>query len=289
MSRTFRFWLLVLPGTAFLVVFLVLPLISIVMFSFWRTESYVLIRDWNLDNYRTLVTDPTYLTFLLRSLVMAAAVSATSLIYAWPVAFFIARHGGRYKLILLLLTSAPFLTGEVLRVTALQQIFGPIGVINMALTTYGFEPINALMYSSYATAIGLVYLWVPFMVLAIYLSLLNFDFDLLEVAKVNGAKPLRAFFEVTWPLNRAGTAIGVVLVFIPTLASSVTSQFLGGPDGALYGNILAHQFGATGTWAFGSAMGVVLFAISLLVILTVWWWIGDLRRSGVTAPGGAEL
>ena len=288
-SNRQRFWLLVLPGAGFLMVFLALPLISIVVFSFWRTESYTMIRDWNLENYRVLFTDWTYIKFLLRSLSMASIVSLVALIYAWPVALFIARHGGRFKLIFLLLTSAPFLTGEILRVTALQQILGPIGVINMALGNFGFEPIEALMYTSTATAIGLTYLWIPFMVLAIYLSLLNFDFELLEVAKVNGARPLRAFWEITWPLNRAGSAIGVVLVFIPTLASTITSQFLGGPDGALYGNILSHQFGATGTWAFGSAMGVVLFAISLLVLYIVWKSVGDLRRSGVTIKGAGEL
>ncbi|MBZ0228071.1 MAG: ABC transporter permease [Bauldia sp.] len=277
---------MVLPGTVFLTVFLVLPLISIVVFSFWRTERYILIEDWNLANYATLATDWTYIEFLLRSLTMAALVSLACLIYAWPVAFFLARYGGRYRLILILLTAAPFLTGEVLRVTALQQILGPIGLINMALGNFGIAPIEALMYTSTATGIGLTYLWIPFMVLAIYLSLLNFDFELLEVAKVNGAKPLRAFFEITWPLNRAGTAIGVVLVFIPTLASSVTSQFLGGPDGALYGNILAHQFGATGTWALGSAMGVVLFLISIAMLTIVWLSVGDLRRSGVVIKGG---
>ena len=287
MTDRSRFWLLVLPGAAFLVAFLVLPLISIVVFSFWRTESYTMIREWNLDNYATLVTG-TYTRFLLRSLVMACAVSAVALVIAWPIALFIARHGGRYKLILVLLTSAPFLTGEILRITALQQLLGPIGVVNMALRSFGLQPIEALMYTSTATAIGLTYLWIPFMVLAIYLSLLNFDFDLLEVAKVNGARPLRAFWEITWPLNRAGTAIGVVLVFIPTLASAVTSQFLGGPDGALYGNILAHQFGATGTWALGSAMGVVLFLISLAVLYAVWRLVGDLRRSGITIRHGGD-
>lgn len=277
-----RYLLLVLPGAAHLVVFLVLPLLSIVVFSFWRTESYVLIRDWNLDNYARILGDPTYRTFLYRSLVMAAAVSLVALIYAWPVAFLIARHGGRYRLILVLLTAAPFLTGEILRITALQQLLGPIGLVNMALTQLGLPPIRALMYTNFATGIGLAYLWLPFMVLAIYLSLLNFDFELLEVAKVNGAGPLRAFVEITWPLNRAGTAIGLVLVFVPTLASSIAAQFLGGPNGALYGNILAHQFGATGTWALGSAMGVVLFAISLLVIALVWKAMGDPRRSGLT-------
>ncbi len=287
-NNRFFFWSLAGPGSVFLVLFLVLPLISIIVFSFWRTESYQLYADWNLDNYRVLATNGSYVTFLIRSLVMATVVSAVSLIFAWPAAFFITRYGGQFKIILLLLTSTPFLTGEILRVTAMQQILGPIGLINMALGNFGFEPISALMYSNTATAIGLVYLWLPFMVLAIHLSLLNFDFELLQVAKVNGARPLRAFWEITWPLNRAGSAIGVVLVFIPTLASSITSKFLGGPNGALFGNILAHQFGSTGTWALGSAMGVVLFVISMLVLFLVWKSIGDLKRSGITIKGGAE-
>ena len=288
MSNTVRFWLMALPGAIFLTVFLVLPLVSIVVFSFWRTESYNLIRDWNLDNYIVLFTDRTYLSFLFRSLVMASVVTVACLIYAWPVAYFIARYGGRYRLILLLLTSAPFLTGEILRITALQQLLGPIGLLNMVIINAGYEPIEMFMYSHTASGIGLAYLWLPFAVLAIYLSLLNFDFGLLDVAKINGARPLRAFFEVTWPLNRAGTAIGAVLVFIPTLASSTTSQFLGGPDGALYGNILAHQFGSSGTWAFGSAMGVVLFLISTVVIIIVWKVVGDLRRSGIVIQGAPQ-
>lgn len=284
-GRDLRFWMLTLPGALFILFFLVLPLVSIVIFSFWRTESYRLIPEWNLDNYATLLGDPTYLTFLWRSTLMAVLVSLVCLIYAYPVAFLIAKHGGRYRLILVLLTAAPFLTGIILRVTAIQHILGPIGLVNMALTTFGIEPVEALMYSNTATFIGLIYLWIPFMVLAIYLSLLNFNFELLEVAKVCGARPWRAFLEVTWPLNWMGTAIGIILVFVPTLAASVTPRFLGGVDGALYGVILAHQFGATGTWALGSAMGVVLFVISLLAIVIVWRSV-NLRRSGFT---GAEV
>ena len=287
-SQAGPFYKLVAPGAIFLLLFLIAPLLSIVVFSFWRTESYTLIPEWNLDNYAVLLTTPTYMKFLMRSLIMATVVSVVCLILSWPIAFFIARYGGRYKLILLLLTSAPFLTGEILRVTAIQQILGPIGLVNMGLSRLGFHPISALMYSSTATGIGLTYLWMPFMILAIYLSLLNFDFDLLEVAKVNGARPLRAFWEITWPLNRTGSAIGFVLVFIPTLASTVTSQFLGGPNGTLYGNILSQQFGTTGTWALGSAMGVILFTVSLLVLFLVWRVIGDLKRSGITIKAGGQ-
>jgi ABC-type spermidine/putrescine transport system permease subunit I len=275
---------MMVPGALFILIFLLIPLLSIIVFSFWRTESYTLIPDWNIDNYRTIATERTYLVFLWRSILMALAVSLVCLVYAWPVAYLIAKHGGPYRLILLLLTAAPFLTGVILRVTAMQQILGPIGLINMALTTFGLEPIEALMYSNLASAIGLVYLWIPFMVLAIYLSLLNFNFELLEVAKVCGARPWRAFIEVTWPLNWMGTAIGIVLVFVPTLAATETPRFLGGVNGALYGNILENQFGATGTWALGSTMGVVLFLVSITFIGIVWRSV-DLRRSGFTGVG----
>ncbi len=279
-----RFAALTLPGALFIVLFLLLPLVSIVVFSFWRTESYELIPEWNLNNYATVLGDWIYLKFLLRSFVMASLVSLFCLVYAWPCAYLIAKHGGRYRLVLVLLTAAPFLTGILLRVTAIQPILGPIGLINMGLTFLGVAPIEAFMYTNVASAIGLAYLWIPFMLLAIYLSLLNFDFELLEVAKVCGAKPWRAFVEVTWPLNWMGTAIGLVLVFIPTFAASVTPRFLGGPNGALFGNRLEHQFGATGTWALGSAMGVVMFAASLLVIGLVWRTV-NLRRVGFTGAG----
>ncbi len=279
-----RFAALTLPGALFVFLFLLLPLVSIIVFSFWRTERYELIPEWNLNNYATVLGEWVYLKFLVRSLVMAVVVSCVSLIYAWPCAYLIAKHGGRYRLVLVLLTAAPFLTGIILRVAAMQQILGPIGLVNMGLMNFGLQPIEALMYTNVASAIGLVYLWIPFMLLAIYLSLLNFNFELLEVAKVCGAKPWRAFVEITWPLNWMGTAIGLVLVFIPTFAASLTPRFLGGPNGALFGNRLEHQFGATGTWALGSAMGVVLFAASLIVLGLIWRTI-NLRRVGFTGAG----
>lgn len=276
-----KFLMFTVPGALFVLIFLVIPLMSIVVFSFWRTERYEMIADWNLNNYATLFSEVTYLTFLVRSLVMSFAVSIVCLLYAYPVAYFIAKYGGRYRLILILLTAAPFFTGIILRVIAMQQILGPIGLINMAMGFFGLEPIKILMYTNVASGIGLVYLWIPFMVLAIYLSLLNFNFELIEVAKVNGASPWRAFWEVTWPLNWMGTVIGIILVFIPTMAADITPRFLGGVNGALYGNILEHQFGATGTWALGSAMGVVLFLVSLLAITMIWKTV-NLNRSGFT-------
>jgi ABC-type spermidine/putrescine transport system permease subunit I len=272
------------PGVLFILVTLLLPLLAIFMFSFWRTESYELYPDWNLDNYRVLFTEAAYRTFLLRSLLGALVTSLLCLLYAWPVAYFIARHGGRYRLLLVLLLAAPFFTGVILRIAALQGIFGPGGLINMALGIFGLPPIAALMYTPLAATIGHVYLFVPFMVTAIYLSLVNFNFDLLETAKINGAGPWRAFIEVTWPLNWIGTAIGLALVFIPCLASAVTPRFLGGPSATSFGMSLGQQFGETGTWALGSAMGVVLFAFSLLVLAVMGFTV-NLKRSGFTGMG----
>jgi ABC-type spermidine/putrescine transport system permease subunit I len=276
-----RFAILAGPGAAFIVVALLLPLLSIVVFSFWRTESYELYADWNLNNYRVLLGEPAYRTFFLRSLGTAALVSLACLVFAWPIAYFIAKHGGRYRLLLVLLLAAPFFTGIILRVSALQGLFGPIGLVNMTLAIFGFAPAEFLMYTPFAAGLGLVYLFIPFMVTAIYLSLVNFNFELLEVAKINGARPWRAFVEITWPLNAIGTVIGVVLVFIPCLASGVTQRFLGGPQATSLGMSLAQQFGETGTWALGSAMGVFLFLASLLGILVARRVI-NLKRSGFT-------
>jgi ABC-type spermidine/putrescine transport system permease subunit I len=284
MRRLSPLWLLAGPGVLFILVTLILPLLAIFMFSFWRTESYELYPDWNLDNYRVLFTEAAYRTFLLRSILGALVTSLICLAYAWPVAYFIARHGGRYRLLLVLLLAAPFFTGVILRIAALQGILGPGGLVNMALGMMGLQPIAALMYTQTAATIGHVYLFIPFMVTAIYLSLVNFNFDLLETAKINGAGPWRAFVEVTWPLNWIGTAIGVALVFIPCLASAVTPRFLGGPNATSLGMSLGQQFGETGTWALGSAMGVVLFVVSMIVIVLMGLTI-NLKRSGFTGMG----
>jgi len=258
-----------------------LPLLSIVVFSFWRTESYELYADWNLDNYRVMLSEPAYRVFFLRSFFMALLVTLACLVIAWPVAYFIAKHGGRYRLLLVLLLAAPFFTGVILRIAALQGLFGPIGLINMTLNEIGLPAIQVLMYTPLAAGIGLVYLYVPFMVTAIYLSVINFNFELLEVAKINGAKPWRAFIEITWPLNWIGTAIGLVVVFIPCLASAVTQRSSEERNRHSFGMSLAQQFGETGTWALGSAMGVALFVSSIAAIVLIGRSI-NLKRSGFT-------
>lgn len=278
-----RFLMLAMPPALFLIYALVIPVITIIVISFWKTESYVIISDWNIGNYITVFTEPSYYVFFIRSFVTASIVSLTCLIIAWPCAYFIAKYGGRYRLLLVVATAAPFFTGVILRLVAFQALLGPIGLVNILLMNVGLEPLAFLMFTKTAAGIGLTYLYVPFMIVPIYLSLLNFNFELVAAAKVNGANSWSAFWEITWPLNWAGTSVGILLVFIPTLAASITPRFLGGPNGQGFGTLLGHQFNETGTWALGSAMAVVLFFVSFAVVGLVWMTI-DLRRTGITKP-----
>lgn len=278
---TRMFLLTAVPPAIFLTLGLFIPLLSVVVFSFWRTDNYVLIPDATLANYIQVFTDPSYLTFMWRSFVVASTVCLISMAITWPAAYFIARHGGRWSTVLTLAIAAPFFTGLILRLVAFQALLGPVGVLNMLVSEFGLPPLDFMMFNRTATILGLVYLYAPFMLVPIALSLNNFDFNLVEAAKVNGASPLRAFIEVTWPLNWTGTVVGLLIVFIPALAESVTPKFLGGPSGTSMGGTISHQFTATGTWSLGAALGVVLFAVSIAVVALLLSTV-NLRRSGVT-------
>lgn len=269
---------------AFLILFFIFPLIALVILSFWQTENYKIVREWTTLNYVTLATETAYITFFIRSLAMAICVSVFLVVASWPIAFFIVRYGGRYKLIFSLLLAVPFLSGEVLRLIALQGMLGPAGLVNGALLKMGAAPLRFIMYSNTASFIAFVYLYLPMVVTTIYLSLLNFDLRLASAASACGAGRIRVFVEIIWPLNLSGTIVGFLLCFIPTLSASLVPRFLGGPNGTLYGMSMAQQFGESGTWALGAAMGVVLvlFSVAALAILSLGV---NLRRTGFTGMG----
>lgn len=283
-GETFRRRLFLHIPTAFLLAFFILPVIALVILSFWQTQNYKIIREWSLLNYQTLATEPAYTTFFIRSFVMAVCVSIVLVVLSWPIAYFIVRYGGRYKLILSLLLVVPFLAGEVLRLIALQGMLGPAGLINGALIRLGAAPLRFIMYSNTASFIAFLYLYLPIVVTTIYLSLLNFDFRLASAASACGAGRFKVFTEVIWPLNLSGTIAGFMLCFIPTLSASLVPRFLGGPNGALYGMSMAQQFGESGTWALGAAMGVVLIIFSAGALAVLSFGV-NLRRTGFTGLG----
>ncbi|MCM2395979.1 ABC transporter permease [Rhizobium sp. S95] len=281
---TMRRRLLLDIPSGFLLLFFVMPLVALVVLSFWQTENYKIVREWTLMNYGTLATEGAYITFFIRSLLMAIGVGVVLVVISWPIAYFIVRYGGRYRIIFSLLLVIPFLSGEVLRLIALQGMLGPAGLLNGALLRMGAAPLRMIMYSNFASFIAFLYLYLPLVVTTIYLSLINFDFRLAHAASACGANRFSVFREVVWPLNLSGTIVGFMLAFIPTLSASLVPRFLGGPNGTLYGMSMAQQFGESGTWALGAAMGVVLFLFSAAALVILSFGV-DLRRTGFTGLG----
>jgi ABC-type spermidine/putrescine transport system permease subunit I len=274
------------PAVTLIGLFFILPILSIIVLAFWRTESYQIIPDFTLSNFHAVLFEGAYLTFFLRSFVTAVAVSTVSVMLAWPIAYFVVRISGRWALLLGMLFALPFFTGEVIRLIALQGMLGPAGLINSMMMAMGLPPIRALIFTPVASAIGIFYLYLPTAVTALCLSLVNFDFRLADAARIFGAGPIRTFIEVTWPLNLIGTVVGFILCFVPALSSTLAPRFLGGPNGTLFGMSLAQQFGDTGTWSLGAAMGVFLFAATLLMVFVLGRAINP-RRSGFSG-GAAE-
>jgi len=261
-------WKLLLVGVPFafiLVLFLVSIGIILVM-SFWRSQQFQIIVDWNLGNYLNLLTANSYQTLLGRSLGMALLVTAVSLLVAYPIAYYISRGLDEQQLPILLLFAAPFFVGTMLRESAHQAIVGPSGLANQFFELLGIGSSSLFGYGLFQVFLGEVYLWFPFMLLSIYLSLELVDQTLEEAAVDAGAGPWTTFREVTLPLSMPGITIGCVLVFVSSFVSHVPSRFVGGPSGSLIGNTLKDLFGESGAWPLGSALGVFIILIALLFV-----------------------
>jgi ABC-type spermidine/putrescine transport system permease subunit I len=263
-----------LPLILLMVVFMIVPIIHMFAYSFYSMRGYTTIYEFTLNNYLSIFADPNfvYLRMLAKSLLMAGVTTIICLVLAYPLAYFIAKDVKKEenKLYLLLLFAAPFFAGELIRTLAISYLLGPKGLINSVLNSLGLPPIKEIIYTDYSVLIALIYASLPFMIIAIYLSFVNFDFTLIEVAKTYGATNFQAFKEVTLPLTLPGVFIGVLVVFIPALANYIAPVFVGGPESMLYGNILTHQFGAAAAWTMGSALSVVLTLIVIVIILTLY-------------------
>ncbi len=262
-----RYRWLALPGVLYILILLIIPLQALVLLSFAKSNRFDLIYDFNLSSYSDVLTYP-YLKFLFRSICIAAVVAFLAVLIAWPAAFYIHRYGKR-RTLLLFSTALPFFSGMILRLISLQQILQPAGFLELFLQWLGISTPPGLMYSDVGTIIGLLYLWLPFAVLLIYISLSTYPFDLERVALVSGASSFSIVRNVVLPMNRQGTLAAILVVFLPTLASSTEAQYLGGPGGELFGNIIRRQI-ETGTWPRGASLLIILLVTSLLALATAW-------------------
>lgn len=258
---------LLAPGLGWLLAFFLAPVLIMFGYSFMLRNPYGGVElGFTLDHY-VRFADPLYLKILIRTTVAALFCTAVCLALGYPVAYAIAR-GGRWKNVLLFLVILPFWTSFLVRTFAMIFLMRDTGLVNTWLVKLGLidEPIQ-MLYTPFAVIVGLVYGFLPFMVLPIYTSLEKLDLSLLEAAEVLGARPLARFFRVTLPLSMPGVVAGSLLVFIPALGSFLTSDLLGGAKQILIGNLVQNQFTAARNWPFGSAASFILMTLVLGAVL----------------------
>ncbi|WP_353181828.1 ABC transporter permease [Bosea sp. (in: a-proteobacteria)] len=276
--------LLALPGALWLLTFAVLPLGFLVVMSFWTTTIFGLSTEFTLDNYATIFSDSVYLTILAKTIRMALITTVLTLLFSYPVAYFLAGLSGRSKAVCLLLLFMPFWSSYVVRTFLWLPMLGRNGLLNTLLMKIGAidEPIDVLLFSEGTVHLGLIYVYSLFMILPIYLSLDRLDQRLIEAAADLGAGPFNTFRRIVLPLSMPGVLSGSVMVFLLACGAYVTPQLLGGTAGVMFGNIIAAQYLNTNNWPLGAALSVVL----VLVVLAGMFLVGRKAKMEEIFVGG---
>jgi len=222
------------------------------------------------DAFSLILTDPLYAHALLLSLQVAGLSTAICLLAGYPMALGIARSPERWRSLLLLLVMLPFWTGFLMRINAWIGLLQDDGWINTAIIALGLAPLR-LLYTDTAMYIGMIYTYLPFMVLPLYARLSQLDARLLDAAADLGAPPWRVFLAVTLPLSLPGVGAGVLLVFIPAAGEYVIPELLGGPQAQLVGRVLWQEFFQNGDWPTASALACTLLLLLLLLPGAIFW------------------
>ena len=257
------------PAAIVTIVLFLLPMCIICGYSLLTRGAYGgTSQPWTFDNYRR-VLHPIYAVILWRSFWVAAFSTLLCLILGFPLALYIAR-AKRRRTLLLNLVMLPFWTSFLIRTYAWMFLLRDTGLINTVLESLHIirQPLP-LLFNNGAVILGLVYGYLPFMVLPLYATLEKLDPALLDAAQDLGAKPLTALWKVVIPLSRGGIVAGCLLVFIPCLGAYLTPDLLGGGKTVMVGNLVQNQFTTARDWPFGSAISLLLIAVVLLLIMRV--------------------
>jgi len=261
--------LLISPALLWLLLFFLIPLGIMLVYSFCQRSRYGgVVWDFTINNYLK-VSKPIYLKPVLRSFWVATVNTVICLLIGYPAAYYISsRPTVKVKNILLLLIILPLWTNFVVRTYAWMVILREGGVINTILMKLNLieKPLE-LLFTKKAVIIGLVYGYLPFMIWPLYVSIEKVDRSFLEAANDLGANRLQTFFRVMLPLTLPGIVAGSILVFIPTLGAFVTPDLLGGAKDMMIGNLIQNQYVKVRNWPFGSALSFILLIIVLALLL----------------------
>ncbi len=259
---------LAIPYILWSIIFTVVPLIIILIYSFTKRDAFGnIVYEFTTDNYKNFFT-PIYLNVLWRSVKLSVYSTVLCLLIGYPMAFIISRAKGIKQSLMAMLFVVPLWTNFLLRTYAWMGLLRDQGIINEVLIKLGIiaEPIQ-MLYTNGAVILGMVYNFLPFMVLPIYSVLVKMDKSLIEAARDLGANEFKVFKNVIFPLSFPGVATGIIMVFMPAVSTFVISDLLGGGQTILLGNLIQNQFIGARNWQFGSAVSVLMM-IMLIVSMT---------------------
>ena len=273
-SEALRGYTLLSPTLIVMAFSMCVPLAIMVAMSFWTQHAFEFDTAFSLANYDEAISGPVYEALLIRSLVIAGTCAIATVLLSYPMAYYVAFHVHRHKLLWIILMTLPFWTSYLLRVFAWKVILGYNGAINSGLKSLGLidQPLEFLLYSPTAVVITLAHAWAAFAILPIYVSLEKIDRSLLEAAADLGDGPVGRFLRVTLPLSLPGVIAAMLLIFIPTVGDYVTPTLVGGPDGMMMANIIQANFGKVNNWPMGAALAVSMM-ITVTVIAVVYMWV----------------
>ena len=255
------------PYVAWISVMVVAPMLLIVMYAFIEQGNDVTTFRFTLSNFTRFFSDSVYTDVLYRSLYVALLTTVICLIIGYPTAYIIAMAKPKNKAALVLLITFPTWINMLVRTYAWLGILQDNGVINSFLALFGVGPIK-MIYTDFAVILGMVYNFVPFMILQIYSSLDKMDKSYLEAASDLGANKVQSFLKVTLPMSLPGVISGITLVFLPAVSSFFIPKLLGGGQYVHIGNVIETQFLTAGDWSFGSAISLIM-AIIIMVSLYI--------------------
>lgn len=251
------------PYIFWMILFIIVPLILVFIFSF-TTGDIRLNGDFqfSIENFQRFF-DPLYLKVLGKSVNLALKSTIICLLLGYPMAMIISRENIKKRNVMILLFVVPMWMNFLLRTYAWMTLLGKNGVLNFLIKKLGFTPLNVI-YNDNAVLLGMVYNFLPFMVLPIYSVLIKMDRSLIEAAEDLGANKVKVFLKIIFPLSLPGVVSGFTMVFMPALSTFVISRLLGGGQYMLIGNLIEQQFLWTGDWHFGSAISIIMMAFILI-------------------------
>ena len=263
-----RFQQLAWPYIVWAVMMLVLPMALIALYSVMNQGNSIISFSFTLEHYAKFFTDPDFLLILWRSILIAVKTTVLCLLLGYPIAYYIARSTEKVQNVLILCITLPMWINMLVRTYAWIGLLSNGGIFQKILGFFGLGNVE-LLYTEGAVLLGMVYNFLPFMILQIQTSLSKMDYSLIEASADLGASPAQTFRRITLPLSMPGVINGITLVFLPAVSSFFIPKLLGGGQYFLIGNMIENQFITVGEWNFGSAVSMIMAIIMMLLMMAV--------------------